>query len=1233
MKRKLFQRIVCLILAFNVILGCFAITSSAGEYKGSESTSSTLEEMKNLIGTDSYRDYFESAFDIFNSDGKAVEKQNKLKNPIEISVTDLDFSRGDAIITSLLNPDNWGEDNKNKPPVDVDRYGDYAPYWNTFDDALYGDNTIYLTTINAENKASTVTWTFEVSSENEGFYNLYIEYYNCNTDESSVSAIQRKLMIDGKVPFSEVGSITFDKEWTYKSETDKSADRYYKESVSVISKAEYDQKKKNNATYSVTYNWDDDGYYKVVSDYVVEGEGASAIYKKVVRTYTITSDINGNSMAPLAKESSRWNTYICRDKSGYSNGYFSFYLTEGTHTITLEAEREPMVIRDIRFEPVSGSSLEGEADSSTSGVRFDGEKYYFSESNSFAQFKAALANDGKYNAGKGSIITLQAEFPDAISDSSVAASNDNTSAATTPVSAGAQMFNVIGETGYDAIGQWAAYTFKVTESGMYKISMRFMQDALQGMFICRSIKIAGGNKYVYGVDGSPVAPYEEATRARFNYNSDWQSEYIGYYDGNGIRRELEFYFEEGEEYTLYLECALGDLKSYIQQVEMTLANLNDAYLQILQYTGSDPDENQNYKFHEKLPEVLITLLDEAENLTRIADDLEKLCGTNGSHIATLDTVARILLLMGKDHGREIAANLSSLKTYLGTLGTWINDSKMGTMKLDSISITPSAKAKEENLPDADANFFEALWFEIKSFIYSFFTNYEWMGLKEEPKEDDSAVDVWIAMGRDQSNIWRSMIDSEGGFTDKYGKAVALKLVTGGTLLPSILSGKGPDVYLGLGSADVINYAIRNAVLGVSGNDPRLSDQQNAVFSDFETVVKGKNTAADATSDDNFSAAAMKTLTIYSPYNDAKVDGDTVKSVHPDNPDVTYGIPMTMGFSMMFYRMDVLAQLEQEVPETWDQLLEILPVFQANNMEIGVAYISALDFMMYQMGGSMWKYTDDSIYASKYAGAKIDLDSDIALEAFEFVCRLYTDYSFPVAYDTANRFRTGEMPIVIGDYASIYNTLVVYATDIGGLWEFSSLPGSFEKNVYRSEDGQILYKSELLAPADAKAQGLTLISEGKYNYDSLAGVAATIILKGCEKDINQLRSAWDFVKWQTSAKVQATYGNRIVSLIGPAAKYETANLLAIDDLSWTAREKAAIKNQMAHLNAIVNYPGSYIYSRYMKFAFLDAYNDGAEPHDAMMSYIDAINKEITRKREEFGLEVLGKNEEPPLKPVK
>jgi ABC-type glycerol-3-phosphate transport system substrate-binding protein len=455
-----------------------------------------------------------------------------------------------------------------------------------------------------------------------------------------------------------------------------------------------------------------------------------------------------------------------------------------------------------------------------------------------------------------------------------------------------------------------------------------------------------------------------------------------------------------------------------------------------------------------------------------------------------------------------------------------------------------------------------------------------------------------------------MIDAHGGFTGSTGTAVTLKLVTGGTLLPSILSGKGPDVYIGLGSADVINYAIREAVIGVSGNDKHLSAADNAVF--LNTYYTFKDEANDkfyTISPADFSSEAefqkkfneyseKYTLTFTSEDFETNVSGNYVPAAMDTVTllDVSYGIPQTMSFAMMFYRMDVLADLGLRVPETWQELLKILPVLQTNNMSIGVSYIDALDFMIYQTGGSMWKYTDDSLYDSKYAGARIDLDSNIALETFDFTCRLYSDYSFPVSYDASNRFRTGEMPIIIGGYSGIYNTLTVYATEIEGLWEFCSLPGSKR-------------------------------ADGTFNYDSLAGIGASVILYGCEGD--ELLASWQFLQWQTGEKAQAEYGNRMVALIGPSAKYETANLKAIDNLSWTASEKAAIMNQMDHMSSIVNYPGSYIINRYTQFAFLEAVNESADPIDALSGYIDAINSEIARKREEFGLWVPeSSDDEPP-----
>ena len=1156
-----FKKSVCLLLSVTTFLGATAIASSAGELKGNDSTSSTLEEMQSLVAASSYADYIAN-FVGSQQDGLTTYSIDLIGSMI-----------GDGVITANSQA---CQDSMQKNPTAWTKFGT---------DNL--NSSVYLPSISADGKqAGSASWSFTVSKEQEGLYYLRIEYFNCQIDydgtgnndaeSSSVSVIQRKLMIDGKIPFKEVSSLSFDKHWIYNYDNP--------ESVTTDITA-------GDIGTTVTYETTADGYFKVVTKIWKDGDQL----KKTETRYTITQDINGNSMSPPAEEVSEWSTVTVGDSSGYYHGYFSFYMSEGTHTITLEAEREPMIIKSMELVPAYDST----------------------EIPTYDEVLESYRAEEYKNATGGEIIRIEAEFPDYVSDTSVTATNDNTSAVNYPISSNAQLFNVIGERGYNAVGQWAAYKFTVNKTGLYNLAMRFKQEALQGMFICRTIKLSGGQ---YGIDGSPAVPFLEAYNAQFNYSKEWQSIYVGdeifldesgkivnvgdysidkngnYVDSEGKvanltrqKRDFQFYFEEGVEYTLYLECSLGTLRDYIQRVQASLDKINEYYLKILKRTGSDPDQYTDFRFEKSMPEVLVGLATEAIELDNVKKGLQKLCGTNGSHIATLDTVARILDIMGSENGAKIAENMANLKTYLGTLGTWINDSKRSTMIVDTIRVIPAGYG-DSALPAANANFFEAIWFEISSFIFSFFTEYDQMGLTEIPDENTTTIDVWLATGRDQSNIWRSMIDADGGFTDETDIAVTLKLVTGGTLLPSILSGKGPDVYLGLGSADVINYAIRNAVLPLSGDASAENDPfANYIFEDANgervyisesdiatrdlTGLKKISDSFKHVTENNFASAAMDTLTL---------------------ANKSYGVPLEMSFSMMFYRMDVLAQLGQEVPESWDQLISILNVLQANNMEIGVSYISALDFMIYQMGGNMWKYTDKEVYEPADAGAKIDLDSDIALKAFEFTCRLYTDFSFPVTFDTANRFRTGEMPIVIGDYASIYNNLVVFATEINGLWEFSSLPGSIRE-------------------------------DGTYNYDSLAGVSATVILDGCKGE--ELLAAWRFTQWQTGADVQASYGNSMVALIGPSAKYQTANINAIKDLSWTAKEKAAITNQINNLSSVVNYPGSYIIARYMKFAFLDAYNDGAKPYDAMMNYISAMNDEISRKRLEFDLPTYKADEEP------
>ena len=1127
MKRTLFQKALCFLLSVVFLLGSFGITVSAAGLKDT-SNQTSLEDMQAFLNADSYEEYVK--------DYQETLKPGLPTIKIPVIPNDTDIRDGfvvndprdttkeqNALITDSFNSD-----------VDGSK-------WGAFGDENWG-NSVYLPASGA------VTWRFNITDATSSWYYLKLEYYTVNTEESSVSAIERKLFIDDVVPFTEASMLSLTKTWHYAYTSTKVEDTTEPDS---LAKASYAQK--------------DDGYYK----YVVSVKDG----KKTTVTYKMSQDINGNSMAPDVVQDSVWNTYFAQSTTGYYHGYYMFFFLTGEHTITLEAQREPMIIRSIELVPVDDPSC---------------------AIPSYNDVLADYANKGYQAANGGSITTIQGEFPDYVSDTSVSPTNQNSSSATYPSSSSAQLYNVIGENSFNAVGQWAAYKFTVDKTGLYKIGMRYLQSTLQGMYVCRTIKLAGGD---YGLeDGTPTVPFMEAYNAQFNFNDEWQSNYIG----DGTIPAFEFYFEEGVEYTLYVECSLGSLSSLIKDVEECLNEVNSCYLKILQLTGSDADEYRDYNFYGIMPEVLVSLLENAKFLTEVSAELQRLCGTKGSHLATLDTIAILLDRMGRDEGTEIAKNMGNLKSNVGTLGTWINSSKQSSLTIDSISIVPADQG-DKALPRAKAGFFQSLWFEISSFFYSFFTDYDAMGLTRIPDENTTTVQVWLATGRDQSSIWRTMIDAQGSFTDRTGNAVSLKLVTGSTLLPSILAGKGPDVYLGLDSSTVINYAIRDAILGVSGNDKQLSDADNAVFNttyytyeidgqlqttttpiDGQTPTFISNKYEDAVKvwDKDFdygSAAASEAVYDDANYVQAALDTITLLGV-------TYGIPQTMSFAMMFYRGDVLAQLNEEVPETWDELLALLPVLQANNMTVGVASGSAINFILYQRGGNMWKYTE----IPEYAGAEIGLDTNIALEAFDYVCRLYTNYSFPVSFDGANRFRTGEMPIIVGDYGGLYNQLVVFATEIAGLWEFCSLPGWYHE--------------------------ATETDEAYLNYDSLAGVGSTILLYGCDNVL----AAWQFMQWQTGEDVQANYGNKMVALIGPSAKYEAANIKAIKNLSWTASEKEAIEDQIRHLSSVVNYPGSYIIGRYTNFAFLAAVNSGADPVDAMSGYIDAINAEIARKREEFDL---------------
>lgn len=930
---------------------------------------------------------------------------------------------------------------------------------------------------------STGSVTFTVDVPESGMYSIKMDYYPL---EDRTTSIERIFLLDGKVPFSECRSLTLMKYWQ----------NQYKQARVEPGKDETAEQVKQAAI--------DAGYAdaKVEDGVVVFSmpEKTTAKMTAFCETYLVRyfqNDIKNNELRPTSTVTPRWMEYALRDSSGNYADDFEFYLEKGTHTLTFQAKNEAMVIGSITLCPPATIPT-------------------------YEEYIAAYKNT---KAGEDTI-KLEAEFFNAASNITLYPVEDRSNALNSPTDVTRTVLNTVGGDKWQTSGQWIEMNFSVESSGMYDVIARYMQSVLDGMSVCRAMYLysdglnPGADGYYNG------APFQEARELIFNYDSGWQSGKI-----TSLNSEVggyQIYLKAGVTYTMRIEVIRGAMGEVVTEITDILTNINNDYLEIIKLTGVSPDKYQDYGFTETMPDVMRNMVQQSRRLTALSKKLAEIAGEKSSNTATLDKVARLLEEMGTDDD-NVAKNLKSLKDNIGTLGTFLSDAQTQPLQLDYILITP-AEATDANVPDATPGFFKAFWHEMKGFFQSFFRDYNSMGALDESTSE--TVEVWVATARDQSQVLRSLINND--FTPNTNVAVDLKLVAGGTLLPSILAGTGPDVYLGLGQGDVINYAIRSAILNVEG------------FDDFEEVRN------------NFNDAAMIVLSME--------DSDNVQHY--------YGLPETQAFEMMFVRTDILEDLGLEAPTTWDALMACIPTLQANNMQIGLT--TDYKKFLYQKGGEL--FADD--------GMRINLDSQVALASFEKMCNLYTMYSFPYEYNASNRFRTGEMPIILGDYIGTYNQLKVFATELEGKWSFMPLPGETQ------EDGSI-------------------------NNVSISSVSACVMVKGCEdKD-----KAWKFMTWYTGKDCQVNFANEMVAILGPSGKQATANKEALAELSWNTEELEQVLAQFDNLASVPNYPGSYIIDRYTNFAFLSAFNDKADPSEALLQYINTINKEITRKRKEFNLETL------------
>ncbi len=622
------------------------------------------------------------------------------------------------------------------------------------------------------------------------------------------------------------------------------------------------------------------------------------------------------------------------------------------------------------------------------------------------------------------------------------------------------------------------------------------------------------------IDGE--TPFREMAQVEFPYGVSWQTTTLGGDEPYAVC------LTKGT-HTLTMTPTTGDLAVLMARVDSVVNDLNTMYRRIIMVTSATPDLYRDYFLEESIPGLIDNMAMLAAELRSVEQQVQTLTGYTGTEAASLVRLAEQLESFAARPG-TIPSRLSTFRDNIVTISTWMQTICKQSLQLDVIYFTPAGG----EIPRTASNLWENFTYQAEALVGSFTTDYETVG---NAGEGDTVIEVWIAPGRDQAEVLKELIDSR--FTPETGIGVNLSIVQSG-LMQAVMADAGPDVTIMLGRGDPVNYALRGAVLPLEG------------FEGFDELVS------------EYMPGALEPLTW--------------------NGHV-WGLPNSQNFYVMFYRTDVFEELGLRVPTTWDELLLVAETLQRNNMNIGLPYVSldAYQSVSTGIGGTtlfptlllqsgVGLYTEDHLTTT--------LNTPGALEAFKLWTSLYTQYGFPLYKDDFNRFRSGEMPLVITNY-TFYSQLKTAAPDIRNLWDMALIPG-------------------------------TVLEDGTINHATAASGTAGLILSNADHP----DACWEFMRWWNSSETQIAYGQQIENVRGAAGRYNPANVSAMKGLRWSGRELEIIMEQWGYVQELPELPGSYYVSRNIDNAFKEVYYDKANARETLNYWTKQINEELERKRNEF-----------------
>ena len=626
------------------------------------------------------------------------------------------------------------------------------------------------------------------------------------------------------------------------------------------------------------------------------------------------------------------------------------------------------------------------------------------------------------------------------------------------------------------------------------------------------------------IDGE--VPFQELNHYLFPYVKKWTRMTLGNHEGDYL-----FYLEAGE-HVLSLSVTTAHLVGYVDELQQIMDRINSLGLAVSQITGNSSDALIDWDILKYLPNIGEDLNQLADQLDTIYDQINDLDKDNNrpTGISTLRIAAKQLRRLAL-YPNRIPNKLSEMNRGSGSayqlIGIAINQLNNQPLSIDQIHIHGS----HAELEKANANFFSRVWFSIKAFFYSFFDKR--YRITSDP--NDEVLDVWIGQSNLFLDIMQDLVDDE--FTPDTGIDVRLSVLPNTQrIILNNATGTNPDVVLSIDSWEPYNFALRGMLADLSQ------------FDGFDLMVQDYNP-------NNFTPMIFE--------------------------EGVYGIPETQGISLMFYRTDILSFLGIDPPDTWEDVIHILPILQSYQMNFyhplgGEGSYKGFGLtapFIYQFGGE--------IYGEN--GVTTTFDEEVNIEAITFMTDIFNIYNLPQQVPSFfEHFRSGSLPVGISS-VDLYLQLKYAAPELMGQWEMLPIPG-----MYDDTRGEVVRWSP---------------SYGK----------ASILFEAS----NMQEEGFQLIQWWNKKETQLRYLELIKMVLGERYLFLPANLETLRESIWdeTVKTQALLQSEWSRIPAVT--PGSYIIERELTNIWNKIVIDQVNPRVAIDESIPRINRELARKYDEFG----------------